>query len=105
MAISTLPAFTMDAAIGSSAGATSSVVALPGTPASDALVLVSNLGPCPLACKLLVGGTGTVTPSTGVIVMPGHQLALAITAGVDHIAIVSCGGTGTSTTINLATGS
>lgn len=104
MSVATIPALTLDAAIGASAGSTSSAKALPGTPASDALVLVTNLGPCHAALKLGTSSAVSVTPSTGVVVLAGHELALAIGVGDTYIAIVSCGGTGTTTTLNIATG-
>jgi hypothetical protein len=103
MAVNTPEAFTLDTAAGTSFGATSSAVALPGIPGSDLVVRICNLGPCHLACKL--GGSGvTVTPSTGIVVLAGQVLVLAL-AGATYIAGVSCGGTGTASTVNIATGS
>ena len=103
MALNPLEAFTLDQAAGTSFGATSSAVALPGTPGSDLVVRICNLGPCHLAVKL-GGSTVTCTPSTGIVVLAGQVLVLAI-AGNTYLAGVSCGGTGTASTANIATGS
>jgi hypothetical protein len=104
MAVQTLPAFTMDAAVGAAATSGSALVALPGTPASDALVVVTNLGPCHVAVKLISGSSGSVAPNTGFVILAGKSEVLAIAAGNDHLAIISCGGPGTSAMLNIATG-
>jgi hypothetical protein len=108
MAVNTLPAFTLDAAAGASFGSAASATALPGSSLStDTIVLVTNLGPCHVAVKLAATGAAAIaglTPSTGVVIPAGHQLALAIAAGQAFIGGVSCGGTGTGTTANIATG-
>jgi hypothetical protein len=99
-----LPFFTLDTAAGNSFGATSSNMALPGTPGSDTTVIVSNLGPCHISVILSTSSTATVTPSTGIVILAGHSLALGIGSNT-RLAGVSCGGTGTSSTVNIATGS
>jgi hypothetical protein len=96
-------AFTLDAAAGTSFGASSSSVALPGTPASDALVRVANLGPNTVSVRLSVGA-GTVTTQNGVALVPGQVLYLAITTGQDHINGIAHGSLGMGSTVNVATG-
>jgi hypothetical protein len=103
MAVVTLPALTPDASIGAAPSSASAAVALPGTPASDSLVVITNLGPCHVACKLGTTSAVTVTPSTGAVVLAGRQLVLAIGSNT-YIAMISCGGTGTSSIVNLTTG-
>ena len=103
MALNPLEGFTLDVAAGTSFGATSSAVLLPGTPGADLTVRICNLGPCHVAIRL-GGSTVTVTPSTGIVVLAGQVLVLAL-AGATYIAGVSCGGTGTASTVNIATGS
>jgi hypothetical protein len=53
---------------------------------------------------LSTSSTATVTPSTGIVIFAGHSLALGIGSNT-RLAGVSCGGTGTSSTVNIATGS
>jgi hypothetical protein len=108
MAITTLPAFTVDAATGASFGSSPSAIALPGTALStDSVVLITNLGPCHLSVRLAttstLASTG-LTPSNGVIVLAGQQMAVALLTGQAFIGAVSCGGTSTSTIANIATG-
>jgi hypothetical protein len=100
----TYPAFTLDAATGTSFGGTTSSVALPGTPGSDALVRVANLGPNTVSVRLTVGA-GTVTLTNGIAVLPGQVQYLAITTGNDHIAGIAHGSLGMGSTVNIATGS
>lgn len=97
------PSFAPDAAIGTSFGFASSAVALPGTPASDAMVRVCNLGPCHIAVKLGTTNAVTVTQSTGLIIAAGQTVHLTIGANL-WIAGVACGGPGNTSTANLATG-
>ncbi len=103
MAVTPQPAFTVDAAIGTAAVSSSSALALPGTPASDTVVLVTNLGPCHVAIKLGTSSAVTVTPSTGLVVLAGREAYLGMT-GFTHIAMACAGGPGTSSTLNIATG-
>ena len=103
MAVQTNPAFTLDAAAGTSFGGTSSSVALPGTPASDALVRVANLGPNTISVRLSVGA-GAVSLTNGVAIIPGQVLYLAITTGQDHINGIAHGSLGMGSTVNIATG-
>lgn len=101
MALSPLPAFTPDASIGTSAvsgGVT--VVALPGTPASDTTVIITNLGNAPCAFKLGTSNAVTVTPSTGMVVLAGESAAIGIGANT-FIALIGIGG---NASINLTTG-
>jgi hypothetical protein len=94
------PSFTVDTAAGTSFGSTSSPVALPGTPASDAFVRVANLGPCHIAVKLGVSNAVVVTPSTGVVILAGEAVFLTLSTNT-FIAGVAMGG---NSTVNLATG-
>lgn len=98
-----LPYITPDASIGTSFGSTSSAIALPGTPANDTQVRICNLGPCAVALALGTTSAVTVTPSTGIVIMPGDSLSLGIGSNT-YIAGVSCGGPSTSTVVNLTTG-
>lgn len=100
MAATPHPSFTVDAAVGTSFGAASSNVALPGTPASDACVRIANTGPCHIAVKLGVDNTVTVTPSTGLVIPAGQVEFLTIGANT-FIAGVAMGG---NSVVNLATG-
>jgi hypothetical protein len=67
-----------------SVGSTSSNVAVPGSPTS---ILVTNLGPYPVA--VLTGATNAVvvTPATGVIILPNQQIYLAPGAFIAAIAL------------------
>ena len=97
------PSIAVDTAVGTAFGGTATAVALPGTPADDAYVRVANLGPCHVAVKLGTTNAVAVTPSTGVVILAGHVEYLTI-ADNTFIAGVSCGGPGTNSTVNLATG-
>jgi len=104
----TLLYFTPDASVGTSFNSTSSAVLLPGTPASDTLVMVTNLGPLAVAVKL-GSSTVSVTPTTGAVVLAGQSVALGISTNT-YIAGVAIGaitglGTSQSTVVNLTTGS
>jgi len=99
-----IPYILLDGVIGSSFGSSSSVVALPGTPTNDKQVLITNLGPCHVAVLLLTGATGSVTPSTGLVVLAGQCRALGLSGTQDHIVGVSCGGPNSNATVNIATG-
>lgn len=102
MSLTPQPAFTPDASIGASAGPSSAAVALPGTPASDTVLRVVNVGSMPVACKLGNSNAVTCTMSTGTVVMPGREVYLGM-AGDTYIALTT-GSPGTSTTCNLTTG-
>jgi hypothetical protein len=104
MALQPLPAFTPDTGGNVSVGAASAAFLLPGTPASDTTVLVTNTGALPVQAKLGSSNAVTVTGSTGVTIMPGQTLALGIGANT-YIAMIATGGlTGVYTTVNLTTG-
>ncbi len=97
-----LPYFTPDTSVGTCAGAASSAVLLPGTPSIDAIVLITNLGNNHIAVKLGASNAVTVTMSTGVIIQAGGQLALGI--GANTWIALTTGSPGTSSTVNLTTG-
>lgn len=99
----TKPSIAVDTAAGTSFGGTTTAVALPGTPADDAYVRIANLGPCHVAVKLGTTNAVAVTPSTGLVILAGHVEYLTLAANT-FIAGVSCGGPGTNSTVNLATG-
>ncbi len=103
MAATPQPVFTPDASIGTSAGGTSAAVLLPGTPATDTTVRVCNVGSMPVAVKLGTTSAVTCTMSTGLVVMPGRTEYLGIGANT-YIALTT-GTPGTSSTVNLTTGS
>lgn len=102
MASTPTPSFTVDAVLSGAFGFSSTNVALPGTPGSDACVRIVNTGPMPMAVALGSSGA-TVTPSTGLVIMPGQTQYLTIGAAT-HIAGVSSGGPGNTAMFNLATG-
>lgn len=96
-------AFALDASKGMSFGASSSAVALPGTPASDTVVRVANLGPCHLAVAF--GNSAvTVASNTGCMILAGQTEFLALPSGATYIAGISCGGQSSTTTVNVSTG-
>jgi hypothetical protein len=95
--------FAVDAAQGTSFGFASTAVLLPGTPASDSIVRVANLGPCHISVKLGTSNAVTVTNSTGVVILAGQVLYLTLGANT-YIAGVAAGGPGNASTVNLATG-
>ena len=104
MAVNTLEAFLVDGVTGASAGAGSTAVALPGsTLGTDAVVRVVNMGNMAVFCKLGNSSAVTATMQTGVCVMPGQTLVMALTAGNTYIAIIT-GVVGTSSSVNIATG-
>lgn len=102
MAVTPQPAFTIDAAVGASFGSSSSAVALPGTLGSDTVVKVTNLGPCHLAVAF--GSSGVTTTNSGGCVVPAGQTVYFGLGTATHMAGVSCGGPGTTTMVNVATG-
>lgn len=95
--------FAVDAAIGTSFGFTSTAVLLPGTPASDSIVRVCNLGPCHITVKLGTSNAVTVTQSTGMTILAGETEYLTLSTNT-YIAGVAAGGPGNTSTVNLATG-
>jgi hypothetical protein len=101
VALNTYPGFAVDAAVGTSFGTASTRVALPGTPASDGLTRVCNLGPNPVSVKL--GSSAVAALLSDTVVMPGQELFLA-TGTADHIAGIQHGGLGMGSTVNIATG-
>jgi hypothetical protein len=72
------PSFAPDTSVGTTFGTSSTNIALPGTPGSDAYVRIVNIGMCPLFFKLGTANTVTVTITTGVCVLPGHEIFLTI---------------------------
>lgn len=95
--------FAVDAAVGASFGGTTSNVAVPGTPASDTILKVTNLGPCHIAIKLGASIAVVVTPSTGLIILAGQSVNLTLGANT-FIAGIACGGSQSSSTVNIASG-
>ena len=104
MSLSPLPAFTPDAAINFWFGATTSNVALPGTPASDTTVILTNQGQVPIFFKLGTTNAVTVTVATGFVVMPGQWRAIGIGSNTYLAGITVGGQTGTGATANIVTG-
>lgn len=102
-----IPAFTIDAAIGTSYNDSASAVALPGTPASDGVLRVANLGPFHLAVQFgttAAAAKAGLTPSTGLSIPAGQVQYLAIPAGALYLGGVVSGSGGASSIVNLATG-
>jgi hypothetical protein len=97
------PSFAVDAAVGGSFGFASSVIALPGTPASDSIVRVCNVGPCHITVKLGVDDTVIVTQSTGLTILAGQTEYITLGANT-YIAGVAAGGPNNASTVNIATG-
>ncbi len=93
MAVNTLPAFTPDAAIGAAFGPTSSNVALPGTPASDSVVVVSNLSAIPVYVKLGTSSAVVAVVCASSLVMPGQVRVFAIGANTYIAGIIQGGST------------
>ena len=96
-----VPGFTPDGAVGTSFGAASSNVALPGTPASDSLVRVANLGPNPISVAL--GGSTVVAALADLVIFPGQVMYLTM-AGETYIAGIAHGCLGMGSTTNVVTG-
>ena len=96
MAVNTLPAFTPDAAVGAAFGPTSTNVALPGSPGSDAVVVVSNLSAIPVYVKL-GGSTVVAVVRTSSLVMPGQVRVFAIGSSTYIAGIILGGGTAYAT--------
>lgn len=82
-----LSSINVDAVKTATFGPTTSNVALPGTPASDSIVVLTNLSTMPVLVKLGTGAV-TVTISTGSVVMPGQQRVLAINGATNLAGIV-----------------
>ena len=99
--------FTPDGTAVTSAGPGASALQLPGTPAGDAAVLVSNLGQMPVSVKLFAAqpsaaALALLTMASGPVVMPGQQFALGI-ARMTYLSVMT-GTTGTSSTVSVTTG-
>ena len=103
MASTQQASFATDASIGGSFGFASSAIALPGTPSSDAMVRVCNLGSCHIAVALGTTSAVTTTQATGLLIPAGSVQYLTIGANT-YIAGVACGGPGNTSTINISTG-
>lgn len=98
MAVTPIPAFTVDASVGASASTTTSRVALPGTLGSDSVVRVSNLGANHIFVKV---GDNTVTATNQDLAVPAGQTQyLALGTATNIAAITSA----FSSTFNIATG-
>lgn len=95
--------FAPDTSVGGSFGFASSAILLPGTPAGDTIVRLTNLGPCHVAVKLGTTNAVTVTQSTGLIIPAGQVEYLTLGANL-YIAGVACGGPGNTSTVNISTG-
>lgn len=106
MAVTPIPAFTIDAAAGTAFGASPTAFALPGTPANDSVVRVANLGSYHLAVQFGTTAAAAVlglTLSTGLIVPAGTVQYLALPTGAAYIGgVVQTGAS--STVVNIATG-
>jgi hypothetical protein len=102
MALIPTSAFTPDASVGCSAGPTAAAVLLPGTPASDTTLRVTNIGNNPVGVKLGTSSAVTCTMSTGLVVMPGQTEYLGI--GANTYLALCTGAPGTSSSVNLTTG-
>jgi hypothetical protein len=100
---STQANFAPDASTGTSFGSTSSTVALPGTPASDSMVRVCNLGPCHIAVKLGTASNIPVTSSNGMMILAGETVYLTLGANT-FLGGVSAGGPSSASTVNITTG-
>ena len=103
MASTQQASFKPDGSIGGSFGFSSSRIALPGTPASDAMVRVSNAGPNHIAVAL-GDDTVAVTQSTGLLILAGDTAYLTLSAGNTNIAGVACGGPQNASMVNITTG-
>jgi hypothetical protein len=108
MAITPQPAFTTDAATTVTFNSAASNVALPGTPASDTVLRLVNLGSTPAYVKL-GSSSVTVTPQTGVAILPGPVPVFLGINGATNLAGVTTNtgldaGWAGAAIINLATG-
>ena len=97
MAVATLPAFTPDAAIGEAFGPVSSSVALPGTPASDSLVVVTNVSAVPVYVQLGTSSAVVAVVRASSLVLPGQVRVFAIGANTYIAGIILGGGTAYAT--------
>jgi hypothetical protein len=97
----TYPGFTIDTSVGTSFGATSSRIALPGTPGSDTLVRIVNLGPNTISVAL--GGNTVVATTQNLAIIPGQEIFLVIGAAT-YIAGIAHGSVGMGSTTNITTG-
>jgi hypothetical protein len=82
-----------------------STVALPGTPANDRQVLVTNVGSLPVALNLGAVNPVAVTEQTGLVVLPGQSRAIGIAAAQAFIGGIAIGAIGTQCAIvSMTTG-
>lgn len=100
MANTQVPSFAPDTSVGTSFGQTSAAVLLPGTPASDSILKVTNLGPCHISVKMGTSNAVTVTINGGLIICAGQTEYLTLGANT-YIAGVASGG---NSTVSLTTG-
>jgi hypothetical protein len=93
-------AFTPAAYLAFAATAAGNTVAIPAGGVGTVTALITNLGAAPAAVLL---GTGTLAPTqaNGTVIMPGHQLALAVGAATSIAAIALGFG---SASLNVAFG-
>lgn len=101
--LAVIPSMAVDGVAATSFGSATSNIALPGTPGSDAYVLVTNLGPLHVSVKLGTTNAVTVTTTTGVVIAAGQALALTIGSNT-YIAGIAHGSQGQGSTVNIATG-
>jgi hypothetical protein len=95
--------FAPDTSVGTSFGAASSNILLPGTPASDSIVKVVNLGPYHIAVKL--GTTNAVVATNnGAQVIPAGATQNFTLGSNLYIAGIALGGPGSASTVNITTG-
>jgi hypothetical protein len=99
MALQPQPAFTVDASVGMPVGQSSSRIALPGTPASDTVVRIANMGTAPVAVAL--GNNSVVATNQNLVVLAGQVQYLAINSNT-YLAAICCGGN--NSTLNISTG-
>jgi hypothetical protein len=105
MASTQKASFLPDGIVGGSFGFASSTIQLPGTPATDAMVRVTNLGPCHIAVALVNASSGSTSQSTGLVIPAGQTEFLTLSAGNTYLAGVAIGGPQNTSTVNIATGS
>jgi hypothetical protein len=98
-----LSSFTIDGAKGMAFGSTSSRVALPGTPANDALVVVTNVGSLPVYVAL-GGNTVVAAVGTSALVLAGQQRVFALGSATYIAGIVSGSNSGQNGILAVETG-
>ena len=99
--MSTLTSFlTVDASTQFAVSSVSQAFNLPGTPAGDTVVRLTNGGPNPIAVKI----GATVTPNTGLVLLAGQTETIG-TGGATQIAAVLLWNSPNNSTLAVTTGS